>query len=343
MTNYKINTYDPNPNGGEITNRNWFNANVIAAVEEPKKDSKPGGSKRVFSNIQEAKFHPDYPPVTLNHGKTLQDKVMDSNTHDYGARWTMVTGGAVDEMIGAAEAARLITGPVRSKDEGWTEDNKGFMAEYFGWHGANTEWYQKWNWELYNSSSNRLCLPVKGISFTIRNPSEDNMFASNAATDYNNSGNTRSDQVAIDRMYGLWYYPDAAQYLCIEMTINGNNHAPSIDPALDGTNFFQPYWFARTSQTEKGNIDHFSEKGAVCHVSAWANDKIIEHSFFCGFAVSNIVDHAATSGHPHTYQMGKLSPIPFHIDRSGEFRAVYGGFATDFNNDWVGRSISTES
>ena len=337
---YKIHTYDPNPYGGEISNRNWFNANQIASVEKRDEYNHPGGSTRVFSRIGENRFDSNYPAVYLRSGKTKQDKVMGSNTHDYGSRWTMVEGGGVDEMIGADEAAKLIAGPVLSKDEGWTVNNKGFIVDYFGWHPSAGNWYQKYNWELYNSSENRLSLPVKGISFTIRHPHEEDMFAVNGATNYNTSHISRAEQVAIDRIYGLWYSPDRGKYLCIEMTINGNNHAPSAHPDIAGTKYHQEYWFVRSNQGHKGNITHFSEFGKW-QISAWVNEKIVEKSFFCGIAVSNVVNHAATQGSPHSYQMGHLSPIPFHIDRTGMFRAVYGGFTTADNNS--GRSISTQS
>ena len=47
---------------------------------------------------------------------------------------------------------------------------------------------------------------------------------------------------------------------------------------------------------------------------------------FCGFGVQNSTRNLINDVKSHTYQWGKLSPIPFHIDRNNpNARCVFGG------------------
>ena len=362
MTDAKIFTYDPFPHGGEITGRNWFNADQISCESNPRDENLNGYFDkegphldvlwRPFFQIDESKFSPDAMPPMLSFGQVYETK-----NKFMGTRWTMneteppYTGkyndkweegsSWIERALTAQEAAVAITGPVLSVADGWTKTDKGFMIDYYGKHPANQKYHQKYCWELYNKSNNRLSLPVKGVSFLIRHPSEV-IFAVDDFTDDNNSGNSRADQVSINKMWGLWFHPVSGKYHCYEMTINGNRHAPSTDPNIDGTYWYQNYWFADQGQDKKGNSPHISaNSGNLFYISAWSNEKIIEECQFCGFVVDNVVDHAATQRRPHTYQMGQLSPIPFHIDRTGKFKAVYGGFSNPYIGDGL-RSIYTE-
>lgn len=360
MTDAKIFTYDPFPHGGEITGRNWFNANQISC------ESEPGGSGmwdrndhyeerwRTFHKIEDSKFFQDAMPPMLTYGKVYEAKGKfmgtrwtmnetdppyqgDSNLDDYyeGIRWP-------ERVLSAEDAAKAIAGPVLSKSNGWTQKDKGFMIDYYGYHPANKKYHQKYCWELYNSSNERLSLPVKGVSFLIRHPSEDEMFAVDEFANVNNSDKSRAEQVSINKMWGLWFHPASSKYHCYEMTINGNRHAPSTDLDIEGTHWYQDYWFADHGQDIYGNSTHIEKNnGRLFYISAWSNEKIIEECQFCGFVVDNVVDHAATKRSPHTYQMGQLSPIPFHIDRTGKFKAVYGGFSNSYMSDGL-RSIYTE-
>lgn len=338
MTDKKVYTYDPNPNGGESSGRNWFNMDTISCESvwydkggNPETKSKPGGQWIPFHKITADRFVEGFKP-SFRHGKTY-----DSKGKYMGTRWTIQKTVVKDEWynwqnyaLTAQEAAEAITSDIYSKAEGWTKENKGFMIDYYGWHGANSSWHQKYLWEVYNSSSNRLALPVKGISFSLRVPDEDDMFAIDDSMNANNSAKARGDQTAINGIHGLWFYPKVGKYLIFEMTINGNRHAPSPDPDIDGTNWYQAYWFKEAGQNSKGNnTPHPDDTGLTYNISAWSNEPILAECNFCGFVVDNIVDHAATQRAPHTYQFGNLSPIPFHIDRTGDFKAVYGGFKSD--------------
>ena len=352
MADKKVFTYNPNPLGGEITNRNWFNADEISCESDTTNQyvidnslwNKPDAHSakwRPFHKIADDDFHPEALPPMLTFGKTYK---ADKGKGYLGARWTMTKDISEADShpasyhdwpqcsMTAQEAAIAITGYVKSKAQGWTKEDKGFMIDYFGFHGANTSWHQKYCWELYNYNKPKLSLPVKGVSFLIRHPSEDDMHAIHDSVKVNTnlgSLDARSDQVSINGMYGLWYHPFTDKYHCYEMTVFGNRHAPSAFPALENEDpyYYQPYWFSDCSQSNKGNCkNHIEEKGTTYNISAWSNEKIIEECNFCGFVVDNVVDHAATKRVAHTYQMGQLSPIPFHIDRSGKFQAVYGGF-----------------
>lgn len=329
--NKKIYTYNPNSRGGESTERNWFNMDTIAceSTQNAEIKDKPGGTWALFNKIDSNKFAFNRP--TFNHGKTY-----DTGGKYMGTRWTMYKSCPKDQWhawpnyaLTAEEAALAITSEVYDKAGGWSNDNKGFMIDYYGWHGANAAWYQKYGWEVYNKSANRLALGVKGISFTLRVPNEDDMFAIQGGLNANASSKARGDQTSINKIVGLWFHPESGKYHTYEMTINGNRHAPSPDPDIDGTNWHQEYWFADSPQWEKGNVTHISNLGWTYYISAWANEPIIEKCNFCGFAVDNVVDHASTQRAPHTYQFGNLSPVPFHIDRTGNFKAVYGGFKSD--------------
>ena len=344
MVNKTVLTYDPNPLGGEITNRNWFNANEISCESDTtnqfvidhelwKQPDKHGKTWRPFHKIDDDSFDNDAMPPELTFGKTYKK---DKGKGYKGTRWTMTKDiGESDAYkqdgtyhdwpqvsMTAQEAAEAITGYVQSKADGWTKDNKGFMIDYFGWHGANDGWHQKYCWELYNSSSNTLSLPVKGVSFLIRHPNESDMHAIHDSIKLNTGAgslDSRADQVCINKMWGLWYHPFTNKYHCYEMTINGNRHAPSEHPDIKGTHFYQDYFFADKSQSHKGNSkNQVEKKGALFYISAWSNEKIIEECNFCGFVVDNVVKHAATKivCCIHSCIMGLIYLlIPFHIDR----------------------------
>ena len=316
----KTYTYKHNMGGDSNHYRNWFYANRIDAIETSGIKTKPGGSMRIFRRIDERKFATDVP--IFNHGKT--EKVKDN--YYMGAKWTMKEGDPADAMIGADEAVKEMTRSVRSVGDGWSQSDKGFLIDYLGFHGANANWYQKYAFEVYNDTNNRLSLPVKGISFTARFPSEDDVFAINSNTNKNNSSKSRSEQIAINRVYGLWYRPENDKYYVYQMTPLGCFHAPS--PYPDNEDFYYyDYWHADSSQSEKGNVDHINKKNNKVRMSIWANEKVIHECHFCGFAMQFVVDHAATQTSPHTMQLGSLSPVPFHIDKSknGNFKAFYGG------------------
>ena len=158
------------------------------------------------------------------------------------------------------------------------------------------------------------------------------MFAINSESNMKNSKKSRSEQIGISQMYGLWFHPKSGKYYTFEMTLNGNSHAGSPDPETEGTRFHTDYWFADSDQTIGGNVSHPNSKGKTIDLAVWSNNPFIEECQFCGFAMQSVVDHAATQGSPHTMQMGNVSPVPFHIDRSGQFQAVFGGTSIDGNN-----------
>jgi len=333
MTDKRIDTYKVVHGGESSQQRNWFFANRIDAIETQGINDSPGGSMRIFRRIDERKFATDIP--VFNHGRTKAQK---NNIYN-GCKWTMATSAA-EVMIDADRAVKEMTRPVRSQVDGWTKDDKGFLVDYFGWHNANANWWQKCAFEVYNDTSNRLSLPVKGISFTARFPHEDNFFAINDATNINNSKKSRSDQLAINRVYGLWYRPENDRYYVYQMTPLGSFHAPSPHP--DNKDFYYyDYWHADSSQSEKGNVSHMSKQDYKIKMSIWANEKVLHECQFCGFAMQFVVDHASAESAPHTMQIGSLSPIPFHIHKSSDFRAVYGGQTSGDDGDIGNRPIYT--
>jgi len=108
------------------------------------------------------------------------------------------------------------------------------------------------------------------------------------------------------------------------MTEWGAYHAPSMDPNLRGKDpMYSPYWFARRPMTEKGGvisdnnkIRHSTFNGDKVPIMCWSNHKRLEHCHFCGFCVQNETEKKIDKPRSHTNQWGKLSPIPFHIDRN---------------------------
>lgn len=326
MADKRVHTYDPFPYGGEITNRNWFFADTLTDVAVRDRN-KPGGYRKIFDKIADADFANERPSIA--HGDYSFSKGFEQGTY-----FSMPESKDADYVMSAEEAAVAISGPVLSIDDGWTQEEKGFTVEWFGWYGSGGAWYQKWNWELYNSSkTNWLSLPVKGIAFTFRVPSEKGIQATNSKFDSGAYGHsTRGDQTGIDNIWGLWYHPESGKYYVFELEIWGNEHAPSIHKDLKDSVYYSPYWFGKRPQNETGGVtsgdkkmDHSSIIGQYVPIMAWANEKILEKCCFCGFAVQNETEKKATTSRPHTNQWGQLSPIPFHIDRSGDFRAVYGG------------------
>ena len=337
----QLHTYEPFPYTGdksfhESPNYNWFNANVIDDMVGDNVKEKPGGFVEPFAKIPvEQRGNPtDWPSIT--HGDyRVYSKVKQ------GTYFTME--GNRSTPLTADEAMKKITGKIYKGNDGWTTDNKGFMCEYLGYYGATGGWYQKWNWQIYNTSNNRLASPVKGIMFQFRSPVENGFTAindkvPNAGDPVGGNWDARGDQTAIDHIWGLWYHVPSAKYYCFEMTEWGNKHAPSDDPALNDAQdpFYHRYWFARRPQTETGGvikeeykIRHSLFNGAKIMIRCWCNEKIIEDCHFCGFAVQNETEKKAMSIRSHTNQWGYLTPVPFHIDRNTEgARVVLGGFAS---------------
>ena len=354
--NYRISTFDPFPYAGEVhssDNYNWFNADTIDDVcgdAAGRAVSKPGGWADLFNKIDpDMRGNPrEWPTVSFG------DYRLDSKSNvKLGTYWTMP--GDSGAMLNCDQAMKAITGPIYSKADGWTKDNKGFMVEYLGWYAAkvmdSSSWYQKWNWQIYNTSNQRLANPVKGIAFEFRSPTEEGMIASNDSVPGLSGTSTmdpRGDQTAIDYIWGLWWDPWEGKYFCYEMTEWGCTHAPSMDPSLKGKSpFYSPYWFARRPQDEKGGVikdtnkvRHSTFKGDKVPIMCWSNERRLEHCHFCGFAVQNETEQKATTTKGHTNQWGKLSPIPFHIDRNTPgARVVFGGFTS--GTDYPLRTTST--
>ena len=331
MAEYKIATYNPFPYAGEVHrdgNYNWFNCNVIEdpAVRSPGNKA-PGGYCTIFGQIDSAKRGNSFP--SISYGDIQGER---------GTIWSVI-GNDKTSMLSADEAMKAITGPVKNSGDGWNRnslEDMGFVVEYYGWYPASGTWYQKWSWQMYNTSEQRLALPVKGIAFEFRVPTETGLHAvnskfKNGKTDFK----ARGDQTGINQVWGLWWDPFEGKYYVYEMLEWGNYHAPSEDPALKGKDiFFAPYFFARIPQSEKGGVDkkdkcQYPASGLKTPVVCWSNEKRIEHCHFCGFCVQNETEKKVTSDSPHTNQIGKLSPIPFHIDRNTDgARAVFGGMAS---------------
>lgn len=352
--NYRVSTYDPFPYSGENhtnENYNWFNCNVI---EDPAVQNgigsnaigKPGGFCTIFAQIPEGQRGNDFP--VISHGDLAVSKSCQQGTY-----WSMPGDGS--HMLNADEAMKAITDEIYNDGDGWNRTDKmGFMVEWVGWYGAGGHWYQKWSWQMYNTTNKRLVTPVKGIAFQFRIPTSDGHVAINdtlSGISGSNKFNPRGDQTGIDYIWGLWWDPIDQKYYVYEMTEWGAYHAPSIDPVLEDNQdpMYSPYWFARRPHDEKGGVistdkkvQHSAFGGKKVPIMCWANEKRLEHCHFCGFCVQNETEKKVTSPASHTNQWGKLSPIPFHIDRNTPgARAVFGGFSNTTGKDIPLKTVST--
>ena len=330
MTDKRILTYDPNPHGGDSPRRNWFKADTISNLETQDAGKKHNKTYPVFEKISDNDLATDRPRFA--YGSTVESFKHDGEQAYEGSKWTQYE---FNKGVDANTAALMMTSP---RVENYSETNKSFHAEFYGFYN-NAGWQQKYSWEIYNASgTNFLDLPVKGISFTYEFPKNKDEYGVHKAFADHKDANSKMLEAnrgcMLNRIVGLWYHPVSGKYHIYDMTINGNNHAPSENPDLkaEDSPFYSAAYLVQSPNTETGNQSNFRyqnevNKTGVAHkISVWANEKILEECCFCGFAVNMCVSDDRNSVCIHSCIISNLSPVPFHIDRTGNFRAVYGAY-----------------